>query len=96
MLLFKTTRLGLRQGDGRPSNGKPVGTLKKSYAPLSALIFTKDLRNISPVGGTLGVILIPFLIVLFSVVAGFAVAMHMSGQPGYSARVNMSPPTMSE
>ncbi|MBB4569304.1 hypothetical protein [Rhizobium leucaenae] len=95
MLQFKMTSLSSRRGE--PNNGKPEGMLLKSHTPLAASIFTKkDLKAIRSAGGTLGLIIIPLLIVLCSIVAGFAVAMHISGQPGYSARVNMSSSIMSE
>ncbi|MEF0941332.1 hypothetical protein [Rhizobium sp. BR 362] len=95
MLQFKRTSPSSRRGG--PNNGKPAGTLVKSHTPLAALISTKkDLQTIRSAGGTLGLIIIPLLIVLCSIVAGFAVAMHISGQPGYSARVNMSSSIMSE
>lgn len=100
MLEFKATKRRSRRSAVEAKRGKTVGARSELLSP-SALRTNADIAMKAQEGGPsiMGFVkeaVVPLIILLCSIAAFSILVAHMSGQPGYSARDNLSSPTSIE
>nr|WP_200985186.1 hypothetical protein [Rhizobium rhizogenes] len=100
VLQFKAIKPRARRSPGE-ANGRKAGAAPPGLGSLPAQRTNADIAVKAPEGGPShkGVVkqaLIPLVILLCSIAAFYICLAHMSGQPGYSARNNLSSPTSIE